>query len=169
MSDYPAPTTPTTLRRQLGARLRALRQDRGLTADQVARDLGFSVSKVSRMETGARAVSQDDMTALITYFDLDREEASRLGEIAQAGKRRVRRSVVLQPASQESTFAKIKQSGFVELEWDAVRSASSTRAYFLASCRQSRTCGRTCEEPHRRSAERSWSEPSAYVWIASAS
>lgn len=121
MSDHSASTTPTTLRRQLGARLRALRQERSLTADQVARDLGFSVSKVSRMETGARAVSQDDMVALVAYFDLDQEEAGRLGEIAQAGKRRVRRSVALQPASQESNFAKVKQSGFVELEWDAVR------------------------------------------------
>ena len=48
-----AQRSPTVRRRELGALLRALRNERGLTVEQVAERLLCSPSKVSRMETGA--------------------------------------------------------------------------------------------------------------------
>ncbi|MFC5065177.1 helix-turn-helix domain-containing protein [Actinomycetospora atypica] len=114
MTDDP---TPTTLRRQLGAQLRELRQAKGKTAAEVARDLQFSVSKISRMESGARAVSEPDIAALIAYYGVAHELAEALVETARAGRRR--RDAWVDVASTGSDFQKFVQSGFVELERDA--------------------------------------------------
>ena len=43
---------PTVRRRELGALLRSLRMKKGLTVEQAAKRLMFSMSKLSRMETG---------------------------------------------------------------------------------------------------------------------
>ncbi|MDL5157806.1 helix-turn-helix domain-containing protein [Actinomycetospora termitidis] len=114
MTDGP---TPTTLRRQLGARLRQLRQERGETAQQVADALGFSISKVSRMESGARAVSEPDIEAIATYFNLHAEAALELTQTARAGRRR--RDAWVDVATTGTDFQRFVQSGFVELERDA--------------------------------------------------
>ena len=44
-------TSPTVRRRELGKRLRQLRKECGLTVEDVAEELGWSVSKISRFET----------------------------------------------------------------------------------------------------------------------
>ena len=44
--------SPTVRRRELGALLRKLRTGKGLTVEQAADRLLFSMSKLSRMETG---------------------------------------------------------------------------------------------------------------------
>jgi transcriptional regulator with XRE-family HTH domain len=114
MSDDP---TPTTARRQLGAQLRGLRLERGLTAHDVAEVLGFSVSKVSRIETGARAVSPEDIAALTDYFEVGDKVASGLRDLARSGKRR--RAPAAFPAVADADPLKIVQTGFVDLERDA--------------------------------------------------
>lgn len=52
-----ANNNPTVTGRRLGAELRRLREDRGMTGTQVAAELLISQAKVSHMETGRRAVS----------------------------------------------------------------------------------------------------------------
>jgi transcriptional regulator with XRE-family HTH domain len=109
--------TPTTLRRQLGARLRQLRQERGETAQDVATALGVSVSKVSRMESGARAVNEQDLAALVDHYGVDQSAALELAQIARGAKQRRRASAYV--ATPEGDLNRIVSSGFVELERDA--------------------------------------------------
>src|SRR5207247_10231932 len=68
--------TPTGRRRRLGAELRRLREDAGLTIDRVAEALECSQSKVSRLETGqVSATPRDvrDMLALSRVPEAQRE------------------------------------------------------------------------------------------------
>jgi transcriptional regulator with XRE-family HTH domain len=60
--------SPTVGRRRLGKELRRLREAVGLTIEQVAATLGWSNSKLSRIETGqVRATLQDIQEALNAY------------------------------------------------------------------------------------------------------
>jgi transcriptional regulator with XRE-family HTH domain len=55
--------------RRVSAELRALRLEKGLTCQQVADALDWSISKVSRMETGIRGLFPDDVAALLGYLE----------------------------------------------------------------------------------------------------
>jgi transcriptional regulator with XRE-family HTH domain len=55
--------------RRVSAELRVLRQAKGLTCQQVADALDWSVSKVSRMETGVRGLFPDDVAAMLGYLE----------------------------------------------------------------------------------------------------
>jgi transcriptional regulator with XRE-family HTH domain len=85
--SVPEPRSPTLRRRELGARLRALRQDRGLTVDQVAELLLCSPSKVSRMETGQRNATQRDIRDLCRIYGVtDRSEQELLAKLGAEAK-----------------------------------------------------------------------------------
>jgi transcriptional regulator with XRE-family HTH domain len=116
MTDDP---TPTTLRRQLGLRLRQLRQGLGVSAQEIAEGLDVSLSKVSRMETGARAVNDDDITAIAAYLRLEPDVAGELRILARQGRRR--RTPTSPASSAVEDDITIRQSGFLDLERDAVR------------------------------------------------
>jgi transcriptional regulator with XRE-family HTH domain len=85
----PAAGNPTTRRRELGSMLRSLRVDSGLTAEEVAQRLGFSRSKVSRLENGRRGASQADVAMFCDLYRVDDEQRARLGVLAAGGKERV--------------------------------------------------------------------------------
>ena len=86
MAEVRSPT-PTLRRRELGALLRARRQEQGLTVEQVAERLLCSPSKVSRMETGQRGATQRDVRDLCTLYGIDDEvERERLMTLAKEGK-----------------------------------------------------------------------------------
>jgi len=70
--------SPTVRRRELGARLRALRLERGLTVDDVAARMEVSPAKISRIETAARGVSVADVRFLCDLYQVSTEERSRL-------------------------------------------------------------------------------------------
>lgn len=110
--------TPTTLRRQLGAELRHLRQSQGMTTRQVAARIGVSESKISRLESGSRGAKTDDLRALAELFEVDPGRVRALQDIAVQGNRR--RPATLQPASLETDDVKIEQSGFLDSERDAL-------------------------------------------------
>jgi transcriptional regulator with XRE-family HTH domain len=79
--------SPTVRRRELGALLRALRNERGLTVDQVAAELLCSPSKVSRMETGQRGATARDIRDLCELYGVtDPGERERLTTLAREGK-----------------------------------------------------------------------------------
>lgn len=84
----PASGSPTVRRRELGARLRALRSERGWTVEQVAERLQFSPSKVSRLENGRRGVSATDIRDLCDLYDVGGDERQQLVELAAEGKQR---------------------------------------------------------------------------------
>jgi transcriptional regulator with XRE-family HTH domain len=54
--------------RRVSAELRALRVARGLTCEQVARALDWSIAKISRMETGVRGLYPDDVAAILGFL-----------------------------------------------------------------------------------------------------
>ena len=80
-------SSPTVRRRELGALLRALRNERGLTVEQVAAELLCSPSKVSRMETGQRGATARDIRDLCELYGVaELGERSRLARLAAEGK-----------------------------------------------------------------------------------
>ena len=80
--------SPTIRRRELGSMLKALRGERGWTADQVAERLGFSASKVSRLETGQRGASARDVAMLSDLYQVDEAQRQRMADLAREGKQR---------------------------------------------------------------------------------
>jgi transcriptional regulator with XRE-family HTH domain len=82
----PGTSSPTVRRRELGARLRALRTEKGWTVEQVAEQLLISPSKVSRLETGQRGASARDIRDLSDLYGLGDDERQRLTDLAAEGK-----------------------------------------------------------------------------------
>jgi len=82
----PGTGSPIVRRRELGTLLRGLRSSKGWTVEQVAERLLCSPSKVSRMETGQRGVSQRDIRDLCDLYGVDDEQRQRLASLAAAGK-----------------------------------------------------------------------------------
>ena len=79
--------SPTVRRRELGALLRALRNQNGLTVEQAADQLLCSPSKVSRMETGHGPATPRDIRDLCDLYDVtDQAERDRLMTLAREGK-----------------------------------------------------------------------------------
>jgi transcriptional regulator with XRE-family HTH domain len=79
--------SPTVRRRELGALLRALRVDAGLTVEQVADRLLCSPSKVSRMETGQRGASARDVRDLCEIYGIqDPARRDHLATLAREGR-----------------------------------------------------------------------------------
>jgi transcriptional regulator with XRE-family HTH domain len=80
--------SPTVRRRELGAILRALRNQKGLTVEEVAERLLCSPSKVSRMETGHGVATPRDIRDLCVLYEVtDEAERERLTALAREGKR----------------------------------------------------------------------------------
>jgi transcriptional regulator with XRE-family HTH domain len=86
----PPAGSPTIRRRELGALLRALRTERGWTAEQVVGQLGLgmSTSKLSRLETGHRGASARDINQLCDLYEVDGDQRQRMLELAREGKQR---------------------------------------------------------------------------------
>ncbi|MER7644029.1 helix-turn-helix transcriptional regulator [Streptomyces sp. NPDC126522] len=61
---------PAVRRRKLGAELRALRAEAGLTSGEAARLVGWHQSKVSRIETGASGVKPPDVRLLLDAYQV---------------------------------------------------------------------------------------------------
>ncbi len=81
---------PTVLRILLGTQLRKLREARGISAQQAARAIRGSESKISRIELGRNAVREVDVADLLALYGItepdEREELLALaGQANQAG------------------------------------------------------------------------------------
>jgi DNA-binding XRE family transcriptional regulator len=61
---------PAVRRRKLGAELRTLRAEAGLTSGEAARLVGWHQSKVSRIETGASGVKPPDVRLLLDAYQV---------------------------------------------------------------------------------------------------
>jgi transcriptional regulator with XRE-family HTH domain len=86
----PARQSPTLRRRRLSAELKRLRDGQGLTATQVARQLEWPVSKVTRMERGEwlRPSPHDIGRLLEVYGVVDEREHEALTTLARQGRQR---------------------------------------------------------------------------------
>lgn len=105
---------PTIKRRRLGAALRRLREQTGRSTDGAAADLGWSQSKVSRIETAATAVSPDDVRVLLELYGAASEEVTDLVNLAMEDR---------QPSwwRQYSDVLPENFSGYLSLESEAAR------------------------------------------------
>jgi transcriptional regulator with XRE-family HTH domain len=83
----PEVRSPTVRRRELGALLRKLRTEKGLTVEQAAEQLMFSMSKLSRMETGHGVASPRDIRDICSLYEVtDKAERERMLRLAAEGK-----------------------------------------------------------------------------------
>lgn len=71
--------------RRASSRLRELRQRSGFTEKDVSRALGISMSKVSRMESGHRALKTDDVAALLGLYRIPARERQEVLSIVRDG------------------------------------------------------------------------------------
>ncbi len=79
----PEVRSPVVRRRELGALLRKLRTGKGLTVEQVAERLMFSMSKLSRIETGHGIATRRDIRDLCDLYGVtDEAERDRMLRLA---------------------------------------------------------------------------------------
>ncbi len=80
--------SPTVRRRELGALLRKMRQEAGLTVQQVADRLLVAPSSISRLETGQRSASPRDIRDLCDLYGVTNPAVrDHLNELAREGRK----------------------------------------------------------------------------------
>ena len=79
-------TSPTVRQRELGKRLRELRNERDLTIEDVAEKLLCSPTKISRLETGARRPSLRDVRDLCGLYDVEKSASAELMDLARQAR-----------------------------------------------------------------------------------
>jgi transcriptional regulator with XRE-family HTH domain len=80
--------TPTGRRRRLGAELRRLREEAGLTIDRVAEALECSPSKVSRIETGQVSATPRDVRDILGLYRVDDARLEAMVQVAREARQR---------------------------------------------------------------------------------
>ena len=121
----PEVRSPTVRRRELGALLRELRTEKGLTVEQAADRLLFSMSKLSRMETGHGVATPRDIRDLCDLYGVtDEAERERMMQLAAEGK---------QQAWWQSYD--LGYATYVGLEAEAVAIAPSSHRWCTDSCK----------------------------------
>jgi transcriptional regulator with XRE-family HTH domain len=79
-------TSPTARQRELGARLRGLRNDHNMTVEEVAEKLLCSATKISRLETGARRPSLRDVRDLCGLYEVGEPTSAELMSLAKEAR-----------------------------------------------------------------------------------
>lgn len=80
--------SPTIRRRRLGAELRRYRDAAGVTIEVVADRLGWSASKVSRIETGHTSATPRDVQDMLDIYGVNGIEAGELVQIAREARQK---------------------------------------------------------------------------------
>ena len=83
-----SPIGPTIRRRRLTRRLRELREDRGLTCEQVTQQLGYGPSWLSRIETNKRGIRPGDVRDLLHFYEVEGPEVEELVQLARDARLR---------------------------------------------------------------------------------
>ena len=88
MTSPVPPSGPTALRILLGSQLRRLREGRGISAQEAARAIRGSESKISRIELGRNAVREIDVADLLGLYGVtDPDERDQLLNLASQANR----------------------------------------------------------------------------------
>ncbi|MDV6011153.1 helix-turn-helix transcriptional regulator [Haloechinothrix sp. LS1_15] len=74
--------------RRVSAELRRMREEQGLTCQDVADALGCSISKISRMETGIRGLHVDDVAAVLGVLHVPTKQREELLTLVRNGAQR---------------------------------------------------------------------------------
>ncbi|MCC9741297.1 helix-turn-helix transcriptional regulator [Streptomyces sp. MNU89] len=78
--------SPTARRRRLAIELKKLREENGLTCQQVGQALDWSGSKVNRLETGSGRVQPSDVDALCCFYNTSDDLREFLKRLAKDSK-----------------------------------------------------------------------------------
>ena len=81
-----AEVSPTIRQRELGLRLRQFRLAKGMTVEDVAKELLCSPTKISRAETGARRPTLRDVRDLCKIYEVDSGESAELMVLARQAR-----------------------------------------------------------------------------------
>jgi transcriptional regulator with XRE-family HTH domain len=81
-----ADLSPTIRQRELGMRLREFRTGKGLTVEEVAKELLCSPTKISRAETGARRATLRDVRDLCQLYGVDAATSAELMNLAREAR-----------------------------------------------------------------------------------
>jgi transcriptional regulator with XRE-family HTH domain len=88
MDDTDNPS-PAVQRRRLRAELRRARLDAGLTQEQVAAAMDWSLSKLIRIENGSVGISTNDLKAILQHYDItDDKRIAELLALSRASRER---------------------------------------------------------------------------------
>src|ERR1700689_4204887 len=88
MADGDGPS-PAVQRRRLRAELRKARLEAGLTQDQVAVAMDWSLSKLIRIENGSVGISTNDLKAILRLYKIvEADRTSDLVALARAARER---------------------------------------------------------------------------------
>jgi len=108
----------STARRELGSELRRLRGER--RGADVAVALGWSESKLSRIETAHTGITEGDLDRLLTAYDVRVDDRDRLRELARRGRARAwwtpYRSSVPDPYGE---YVALEADAIAICEWEA--------------------------------------------------
>lgn len=115
-------TSPPVRQRELGKRLRDLRNRHGLTVEDVAEKLLCSATKISRLETGARRPSLRDVRDLCRLYDVDAATSAEFMELARAAREPV----------WWTQYEDLNLDPYLGLEQDAIAITSYTMYYVPA-------------------------------------
>jgi hypothetical protein len=78
--------SPTAVRRELGERLRGLRNDKGMSVAEAARQVGFSQSKLTKIELAQAVATRDEVLAMLDmYGETDPGQQALLLSMVRAG------------------------------------------------------------------------------------
>lgn len=75
--------SPSVRHRRLAAELRRLRERAGFIGEEVAERLGWSTSKLSRIETSKSGVKQEDLELLLDLYDVGEPRRAEVLELAR--------------------------------------------------------------------------------------
>lgn len=115
-------TSPTVRQRELGKRLRELRNQHGLTVEDVGDKLLCSATKISRLETGARRPNLRDVRDLCQLYGVDEFTSAELMNLTREARK------------QEwwTQFSDLNLDPYLGLEQDATAITSYTNYYIPA-------------------------------------
>jgi transcriptional regulator with XRE-family HTH domain len=80
--------SPSVRRRRLAAELRRLREEADLTGEDVAESLGWSASKLSRIELARTGIKPGDLSSLLTRYGVPEDHRAELLRLVQKPRSR---------------------------------------------------------------------------------
>ena len=80
---YTINTYPTNMNKQIGLRIRQLRENAGLSQDQLAKELKIARPSVSQIENGERHVTAEEVITLTRIFSVDADSILSLNKEPQ--------------------------------------------------------------------------------------
>ncbi|HWE91365.1 MAG TPA: helix-turn-helix transcriptional regulator [Pseudonocardiaceae bacterium] len=88
MTEKPKPPNSSIRSRRVSAELRQLRTDQNMTEAQVAKALGMSASKVSRIETGERGLTIIDVANMLGLYQVPQHRRDQLLDLVRKADER---------------------------------------------------------------------------------